>query len=61
MASAQAQSQLARLPRPASGASVKATLSATVDWLGSTSCEPDTVASILSAHWPWRNIVRFSL
>ena len=41
MASAHAHSQLARLPLPASGASVKATLSATVDWLGSTRDEPD--------------------
>ncbi len=57
--SAQTQSQLARLPRPRSGASAKPTRSATFDVPGSVTDEAATVASIQIAHFPFWN--RFSV
>lgn len=57
----QAQSQLARLPLPVSGASAKPTLSATVDSSGLVTKEAATVASIHMPHLPCWNSARFSL
>ena len=61
MASDQAHSQLAFLPRPVLGASAKPTLSATVESLGLVTKEAATVASIHMAHLPALNSARFSL
>src|SRR5690606_41865343 len=57
-ASDQAHSELPRLPRPASGASAKPTLSATFGCLGLVTKEAATVASIHMPHLPVWNKAR---